>query len=268
MLINNIRKSPTFPIRNTIHAPTRGATTKTGHIPVLGNFQSTLLQEERQFRCNSLASVLTFNPRSYKRSDGKPGQNQQRKCSFQSTLLQEERRHFYGMSAQNKLSIHAPTRGATPGWLRAGRKLGLSIHAPTRGATWDKYRGCKLEHLSIHAPTRGATFPWCREKGVLNLSIHAPTRGATFFQLWHHPSCAAFNPRSYKRSDSEDQKRMITIYTFNPRSYKRSDKGQTSMFALIFFFQSTLLQEERRFKLWCIFTVIFFQSTLLQEERH
>ena len=26
MLINNIRKSPTFPIRNTIHAPTRGAT--------------------------------------------------------------------------------------------------------------------------------------------------------------------------------------------------------------------------------------------------
>ena len=31
----------------SIHAPTRGATTKTGHIPVLGNFQSTLLQEER-----------------------------------------------------------------------------------------------------------------------------------------------------------------------------------------------------------------------------
>lgn len=26
MLINNIRKSPTCPIRNTIHAPTRGAT--------------------------------------------------------------------------------------------------------------------------------------------------------------------------------------------------------------------------------------------------
>ena len=126
--------------------------------------------------------------------------------------------------------------------------MGLSIHAPTRGATWDKYRGCKLEHLSIHAPTRGATFPWCREKGVLNLSIHAPTRGATlsFLLLFWNP--LSFNPRSYKRSDSEDQKRMITIYTFNPRSYKRSDKGQTSMFALIFFFQSTLLQEERQQK--------------------
>ena len=80
------------------------------------------------------------------------------------------------------------------------------------------------------------------------LSIHAPTRGATlsFLLLFWNP--LSFNPRSYKRSDSEDQKRMITIYTFNPRSYKRSDKGQTSMFALIFFFQSTLLQEERQQK--------------------
>ena len=69
MLINNIRKSPTCPIRNTIHAPTRGATAyvrKTGlgrdisiHAPTRGAtfmicsrsrdylFQSTLLQEER-----------------------------------------------------------------------------------------------------------------------------------------------------------------------------------------------------------------------------
>ena len=92
MLINNIRKSPTFPIRNTIHAPTRGATTKTGHIPVLGNFQSTLLQEERPediigLVCNMWLSIHAptrgatktaqqdndilpdFNPRSYKRSD-------------------------------------------------------------------------------------------------------------------------------------------------------------------------------------------------------
>ena len=92
MLINNIRKSPTFPIRNTIHAPTRGATSAVAwkwklhiisiHAPTRGAtpyglltanvrlFQSTLLQEERHEKiAEFLADVL-----------------------FQSTLLQEERR--------------------------------------------------------------------------------------------------------------------------------------------------------------------------------
>lgn len=53
MLINNIRKSPTCPIRNTIHAPTRGATT--------GQYGYANWKND-------------FNPRSYKRSDGKNAQ--------------------------------------------------------------------------------------------------------------------------------------------------------------------------------------------------
>ena len=48
MLINNIRKSPTCPIRNTIHAPTRGATKDTAAYKIREGFQSTLLQEERR----------------------------------------------------------------------------------------------------------------------------------------------------------------------------------------------------------------------------
>ena len=91
MLINNIRKSPTCPIRNTIHAPTRGATSAVAwkwklhiisiHAPTRGAtpyglltanvrlFQSTLLQEERL------------------------GESWRKEVSdrFQSTLLQEER---------------------------------------------------------------------------------------------------------------------------------------------------------------------------------
>ena len=91
MLINNIRKSPTCPIRNTIHAPTRGATSAVAwkwklhiisiHAPTRGAtpyglltanvrlFQSTLLQEERLK--DSHAYFLG--------------------ARFQSTLLQEER---------------------------------------------------------------------------------------------------------------------------------------------------------------------------------
>ena len=76
----------------SIHAPTRGATScYCVRINCL-LFQSTLLQEERQFRCNSLASVLNFNPRSYKRSD------------FAEKLL---------LPWKSFISIHAPTRGAT-----------------------------------------------------------------------------------------------------------------------------------------------------------
>ena len=95
MLINNIRKSPTCPIRNTIHAPTRGATSAVAwkwklhiisiHAPTRGAtpyglltanvrlFQSTLLQEERLEQVN----------------DGLKLQK------FQSTLLQEERQGYH-----------------------------------------------------------------------------------------------------------------------------------------------------------------------------
>ena len=70
MLINNIRKSPTCPIRNTIHAPTRGATSAVAwkwklhiisiHAPTRGATLSA---------CKLLLRNSYFNPRSYKRSD-------------------------------------------------------------------------------------------------------------------------------------------------------------------------------------------------------
>ena len=62
--------------------------------PTVPGFQSTLLQEERQF--------LSFASGSY--------------FYFQSTLLQEERRPTQrGKMRYLYLSIHAPTRGATNG---------------------------------------------------------------------------------------------------------------------------------------------------------
>ena len=48
MLINNIRKSPTCPIRNTIHAPVRGTTDNV---------------------VDFARAEYDFNPHSYKRSD-------------------------------------------------------------------------------------------------------------------------------------------------------------------------------------------------------
>ena len=77
---------------------------------------------------------------------------------FQSTLLQEERLlDLYVTQNRDRISIHAPTRGATINGVKVGdittnfnprsykrsdqmknvtdREMLISIHAPTRGAT-------------------------------------------------------------------------------------------------------------------------------------
>ena len=77
-----------------------------------------------------------FNPRSHKGSDEVPGNDHR----------------------EVRISIHAPTRGATNQGGNMTKEQIISIHAPTRGAT--RHTGAaQAEHteISIHAPTRGAT---------------------------------------------------------------------------------------------------------------
>ena len=77
---------------------------------------------------------------------------------FQSTLLQEERLLFSVMIPLiNCISIHAPTRGATPLSGKLRFVYIISIHAPTRGATPPLTEKIQSSLISIHAPTRGAT---------------------------------------------------------------------------------------------------------------
>ena len=103
---------------------------------------------------------------------------------------------------QRTISIHAPTRGATPSRSLTMSPISISIHAPTRGATRLDFFAQNGFSISIHAPTRGATntfdsYSWqliefqstlpreerlrCKLKCSFNftISIHAPTRGAT-----------------------------------------------------------------------------------------
>ena len=143
---------------------------------------------------------------------------------FQSTLPRGERRNSYGnANFLSIVSIHAPTRGATPLTYEAIFPAIVSIHAPTRGATI-MHNGSNISLVvSIHAPTRGATslkslFPHCSQfqstlpRGERHcaiattapswpVSIHAPTRGATSFQFHGLPLQNCFNPRSHEGSD-------------------------------------------------------------------
>ena len=106
------------------------------------------------------------------------------------------------MWTRSRISIHAPTRGATMPFNAYALIWNISIHAPTRGATSLEIINAGVEKfqstlprgerhkesydinlvtlISIHAPTRGATFQHIAVFCFAKISIHAPTRGATF----------------------------------------------------------------------------------------
>ena len=144
---------------------------------------------------------MNFNPRSHEGSDRRRLRSLLRPVEFQSTLPRGERRNFCRSVCQkgdfnprshegsdtilllyqagHRISIHAPTRGATikraismpnlkfQSTLPRGERhsvcinffcaLKISIHAPTRGATRCSYKLTNMSLISIHAPTRGAT---------------------------------------------------------------------------------------------------------------
>ena len=105
-----------------------------------------------------------------------------------------------------RISIHAPTRGATLLQTFQGLVDRISIHAPTRGATLccgvddcftidfnpRSHEGSDISFInirrdlytiSIHAPTRGATLSSTSQTANVLISIHAPTRGATIINV-------------------------------------------------------------------------------------
>ena len=75
----------------SIHAPTRGATSRSEDVALTAGFQSTLPRGERPFTTFSNCLIVNFNPRSHEGSDF----------------------HDRSCSRYSGISIHAPTRGAT-----------------------------------------------------------------------------------------------------------------------------------------------------------
>ena len=151
-------------IRVSIHAPTRGATmSDTGSRTSCG-FQSTHPHGVRPVRIRqSHARILRFNPRTHTGCDNNPYKMRLPQDRFQSTHPHGVRLVIIAILVSRKqhVSIHAPTRGATPQDDFVWTVVTVSIHAPTRGATDVKYDSEMIKKVSIHAPTRGATFWVC-----------------------------------------------------------------------------------------------------------
>ena len=101
-----------------------------------------------------------------------------------------------------KVSIHAPTRGATKNFavhLKHGTFQSTHPHGVRQ--TW-----CspveRTYQVSIHAPTRGATGYGKYAARLIGVSIHAPTRGATFRKIVCFTILFCFNPRTHTGCDS------------------------------------------------------------------
>ena len=120
----------------SIHAPTWGATRADCWLSGLNRFQSTRPRGARRDALTSPTLVKSsFNPRAHVGRD----------------LV-----YFLFVPLQ-RVSIHAPTWGATPARQQDLRGRAVSIHAPTWGATEAAGVVRGRARVSIHAPTWGAT---------------------------------------------------------------------------------------------------------------
>ena len=193
------------------------------------------------------SSILYFNPRSYKRSD------------------ESADRYFHAI---RKISIHAPTRGATRLICQTGlwtpdfnprsyKRSDACFSSSVRSSIYFNPRSYKRSDFSIivfpfqdhnfnprsYKRSDDGMYPYPFSNII---SIHAPTRGATFTHLWLSSTIIRFQStllqeeRQIRTSDCRIHR------NFNPRSYKRSDHFHFLSTLQLYLFQSTLLQEERR----------------------
>ncbi len=192
-----------------------------------------------------------FNSRPSARGDGLTWQTC-RIRKFQFTPLREGRRRTAARSSS------CVTFQFTP--LREGRQLCLllvvgiqriSIHAPPRGATADVPQLPSERVISIHAPPRGATRNACAASSAVlfqftplregrhcrlgnrcaadGISIHAPPRGATGGSIHGCIFAQNFNSRPSARGDRKENQGVHKERDFNSRPSARGDQRRMIM---------------------------------------
>ena len=125
-----------------------------------------------------------------------------------------------------RISIHAPTRGATLLCKKSNYRRQISIHAPTRGATLLCKKSNYRRQISIHAPTRGATFSIHRYKPIVVFQSTLP-RGERLFTCKFVQYSSNFNPRSHEGSDCNGSlaiRQRAKFQSTLPRGERRSAK--------------------------------------------
>ncbi len=196
-----------FPGYVSIHAPTRGAT-------------RALRSASCRARC--------FNPRAHAGRDPQLKPMRRDFSQFQSTRPRGARPLLVGPDQQHgRVSIHAPTRGAT---IKAARKS-------VRAACFNPRAHAGRDAVHRLARHRHGWFQSTRPRGARRLlvdrvqrraavSIHAPTRGATGQSAPRPRQRSGFNPRAHAGRDRPGLRRLRSSCCFNPRAHAGRDVGE------------------------------------------
>ena len=131
----------------SIHAPTQGATGARVSV------KSSLYRFNPRSHAGSdgpsatlLPGVFSFNPRSHAGSDKKRTLSTPQKRSFNPRSHAGSDLNVQHCGLIIRVSIHAPTQGATICFALTVCRLPVSIHAPTQGATYSCF-------FRLHIPT-------------------------------------------------------------------------------------------------------------------
>ena len=189
-------------------------------------FQSTRPRGARPQSFVTLAAVGRFNPRAHAGRDSKTE----------------------NLSGVNRVSIHAPTRGATPSisftllpfWFQSTRPRGArrtEFCYSCCAGTFQSTRPRGARRLPLHFSRRGKAFQSTRPRGArpgasivigwaMGVSIHAPTRGATdcFGTAFDHAEFQSTRPRGARRGASCKKTPALKFQSTRPRGARLSPR--------------------------------------------
>ena len=104
-------------------------------------------------------------------------------------------------------------------------KFRISIHAPTRGATsFDRFLNILKLYFNPRSHERSDHLPHCRVYHKVFISIHAPTRGATksqFLQMLILPIFQSTLPREERPSSTTAEAHTSVFQSTLPREERR-----------------------------------------------
>ena len=187
----------------SIHAPTQGATISRSYSVLNLLFQSTHPRRVRHFLGWFPNRSRSFNPRTHAGCDACWAAGRYACIGFQSTHPRRVRpARRVGRIAANRVSIHAPTQGATP---PSGRSSGSGMSFQSTHPRRVRRYGAEIASLKA------------------DVSIHAPTQGATRVVQSPFFASPSFNPRTHAGCDVARRGGLGDSHGFNPRTHAGCD---------------------------------------------
>ena len=167
-------------------------------------FQSTRPRGARRSRAGCRRRSSGFNPRAHEGRDMEKFVRWDTGNLFQSTRPRGARRGRDGACQHGgRVSIHAPTRGATRGRGAGTRTRGCFNPRAHEGRDSPPSPVSSARcPVSIHAPTRGATWTVLDPKAFTALFQSTRPRGARPAAPPWRPSHTCFNPRAHEGRDT------------------------------------------------------------------